>query len=90
MPPGVLGHLPGNSCMLRAPPVSRPSNPLIQARLRSQSNPACAAQSLMSRKLRLMYMTQSAHNLSHVMVSAIGTEAHSDQISKPLVYWGLR
>ena len=41
MPPGVMGHLPGNSCTLRGWPVSRPSYLLQQGRcLRSPTRRA--------------------------------------------------
>ena len=62
MPPGVMGHLPGNSCTLRMRPVSRPSY-LLEKVGAYQSNPAHATQSLTSIKLRLMYTTQNAHTM---------------------------
>ena len=62
MPPGVMGHLPGNSCTLQTRPVSRPSY-LLKKVGAYQSNPARAAQSLTSNKLRLMYTTQNAHTM---------------------------
>src|SRR3954462_834876 len=57
MPPGVMGHLPGNSCMLRTRPVSRPSY-LPKKAGAYESNPARATKSLTSINLRLMHMTQ--------------------------------
>ena len=62
MPPGVMGHLPGNSCTLRTRPVSRPSY-LPRKAGAYQSNPARAAPSLTSIKLRLMHTTQNAHTM---------------------------
>ena len=62
MPPGVMGHRPGNSCMLRGRPVSRPSY-LLKKACAYQSNPARVARSLTSIKLRLMHMTQNAHTM---------------------------
>ena len=62
MPPRVMGHRPGNSYMLRGRPVSRPSY-LLKKVGAYQSNPARAAQSLTSIKLRLMHTTQNAHTM---------------------------
>ena len=53
---GFMGHLLGNSCTLRTWLVSRPSY-LLKRVGAYQSNPARAAQSLTSNKLRLMYTT---------------------------------
>jgi hypothetical protein len=88
MRPGVLGLRPGNSYALRGRP--RADLAPLNKDGRSQSNSARAAQSLTSRKLRLKYTTQSTHIYSRVMVSAIGPEAHSDQISKLFSELGAR
>ena len=61
MPPGVMVHRPGNSCLLRGRPEADLTF-LIQEQA-FQSNPAHAAQSLMSIKLRLMYTMQNAHTM---------------------------
>ena len=63
MPPGVMGHRPGNSCTLRGRPVSRPSYLLQKGRcLRSPTRRASLSRGRLL-KLRLMHMTQNAHTM---------------------------
>ena len=51
---GVWAHRPLHTCTLRTRPASRPSNLHYKGSHVTQSNPARAAQSLTSRRLRLI------------------------------------
>ena len=67
MPPGVMGHLPENSCTLRGRPVSRPSNLHYKGSCVNAVQPGARRSVADVTKASADTTTSSAHNYSRVV-----------------------